>query len=215
MNAEQTLKSLRDVDGVLGSFVFQYDGSIVLSDLPAFFDIDALRQASPRITSLIETLNSRGTKLTHFVLRYSSHVVWVQPFASLQALCVIAPIQTNLASLRMGINLVTRKLPGVLAALDDRAEIESSHTLAADPSTPVPIDPNTEPSSSEPLSVSSLEAVDEDQKTQFSSASRSIPGVPGARSRGTTVSNVSRVPGSRRGKQRYFRGRLIEESGES
>ncbi len=73
-----SLRMLRDVEGVHGSFVVAMSGSLVDSDLPAVFDSDLLGEVGPRVARLYETFFSGGGDLETCVIRYAEHKLYVR-----------------------------------------------------------------------------------------------------------------------------------------
>lgn len=122
-----TLATLRDVDGVVGSFVVDDQANVVAADLPAFFDAAALALAAPRLRRLSEALALKDEALQQCTLRFASHRLWLQPGAGV-LLCVLAPIHCNLAALRMGATLVCRR---VADALKDGSASMSASALGS------------------------------------------------------------------------------------
>ena len=70
---EESLRTLRDVEGVFGSFVMSGTGTLVSKDLPEVFDDEVLAEVGPRITRLYETFASGGDELETVMLRYFEH----------------------------------------------------------------------------------------------------------------------------------------------
>jgi len=186
------LAGLRDIQGVVGSFVVDDHGGLVAADLPAFFDTHALALAAPRLRRLADALTSQGHALKQATLHFANHRLWLQPEPGL-LLCVVAPAECNFAALRMGANLVARRLRTHVAA-----------PWNAGIPVPVPVEPSTE--SISPSLGSTL--VDEGAAR---SGTHGTP--PAARSSGSWLR--SRVPGASASSsgRRQFRGRPIDDDG--
>lgn len=103
------LAGLRDLGGVIGSFVIDATGAVVGMDLPAFFDRNAIAATGPRLGRLTETLSSRGYELHNVNLRFSGYQLWVQPSRGF-TLCVLVPVECNVAALRMAASLVLKRI---------------------------------------------------------------------------------------------------------
>src|SRR5690606_30778910 len=58
---DAALATLKDIDGVYGSFVIDRDGRLKARDLPAVFDEQALGDAGPRIVRLWEVISEDET----------------------------------------------------------------------------------------------------------------------------------------------------------
>lgn len=113
---EETLRTLRDVQGVYGSFVVSSNGVLVARDLPTIFDGDLFAALGPRVTRLYETIGSGGDELESCMLRYGEHKVYLRRIAW-GVIGVLSTVAVNMPALRMVSNLVIRKIdPEVHAA---------------------------------------------------------------------------------------------------
>ena len=112
---EESLRTLRDVEGVFGSFVISSSGALVSKDLPAVFDNDLLSEVGPRITRLYETFSSGGRELDSVMLRYFEHKLYLRKMAW-GLIGILSGIEVNLPALRMVGNLVARRIDPEVAA---------------------------------------------------------------------------------------------------
>ena len=117
---EESLRTLRDVEGVFGSFVLSGSGAVVSKDLPAVFDNEVLAEVGPRITRLYETFASGGQELESVMLRYFEHKLYLRKMAW-GLIGILSDIQVNLPALRMVGNLVARRIDPEVAATVSRA----------------------------------------------------------------------------------------------
>jgi predicted regulator of Ras-like GTPase activity (Roadblock/LC7/MglB family) len=117
---EDSLRTLRDVEGVFGSFVVTGSGSLVSKDLPSVFDDDVLAEVGPRIARLYDTFASGGDELDSVMLRYFEHKLYVRKM-TWGILGILSGVQVNLPALRMVGNLVARKIDPEVAATVSRA----------------------------------------------------------------------------------------------
>jgi predicted regulator of Ras-like GTPase activity (Roadblock/LC7/MglB family) len=106
---EETLRTLRDVQGVYGSFVISSSGALVARDLPTIFDGDLFAEVGPRVTRLYETIGSGGDELESCMLRYAEHKVYLRRMAW-GVIGVLSTVAVNMPALRMVSNLVVRKI---------------------------------------------------------------------------------------------------------
>jgi predicted regulator of Ras-like GTPase activity (Roadblock/LC7/MglB family) len=116
----ETLRMLRDVDGVHGSFVIAGSGSLVDSDLPAVFDAQVLGEIGPRIARLYETFFSGGGDMETCVLRYAEHKLYIRRM-TWGIIAVLAGVAVNLPALRMVANLVIRRIDPEIAVISSTA----------------------------------------------------------------------------------------------
>ncbi|MDP9150213.1 MAG: hypothetical protein M3O36_09770 [Myxococcota bacterium] len=114
---EETLRTLRDVEGVYGSFVIAGSGGLVASDLPAVFDSQLFEEVGPRIVRLYDTFRSSGEELDGCVLRYAEHKLHLRRM-SWGLVGILSAVAVNKPALRMVANLVIRRIdPDVVPAL--------------------------------------------------------------------------------------------------
>jgi len=136
---EESLRTLRDVQGVFGSFVISTSGSVVSKDLPAVFDNELIAEVGPRITRFYETFASGGEELDSVMLRYFEHKLYVRKLAW-GFVGILSGIEVNLPALRMVGNLVARKIDPEVAAA----------TVSRPPTPRTPSPPQVSPASTKP-----------------------------------------------------------------
>ena len=108
------LSSLKDIDGVYGSFIVDAAGGLVLRDLPGVIDNGALREAGPRIARLWGAFPEDDPP-DYVLLEFASHQVFIKKF-ELGSLCIFAPPSVNRPALRMAANFLGRWLDKQMAA---------------------------------------------------------------------------------------------------
>jgi predicted regulator of Ras-like GTPase activity (Roadblock/LC7/MglB family) len=106
---EATLATLRDVEGVIGSFVVDAEGGVASRDMPAMVDDQALAGAGRRVARLRAALESTGKKVDQCSLRFGSYLMLAKP-AETHTLCVLVSGTSNLMALQMGSTLVARRV---------------------------------------------------------------------------------------------------------
>ncbi len=109
------LSALRDVDGVVGSFLVGPEGALLARDLPQMFDDQLLDEIGPRIRRITDGLSETGENPGCVVLHFGDHKLWLKP-ADEFTLCVLAAVQVNRPALRMALTLVARRVAPLLAA---------------------------------------------------------------------------------------------------
>jgi predicted regulator of Ras-like GTPase activity (Roadblock/LC7/MglB family) len=113
-----TLSSLRDIEGVHGSFFVSPAGRLVSKDLPSVFDEALFAEVGPRVVRLQETLTSTGDGLEMCLLRYAEHKLYLRPTVT-GSLCVLMAASVNLPALRMAVNLASRKINSELTGVGE------------------------------------------------------------------------------------------------
>ena len=105
----ESLRALRDVHGVYGSFVLASTGTVVARDLPDAFDDELLGDVGPRVVRLCEALGSSGEELQSVMLRYAEHKLFVRK-AGWGVIAVLSAEDVTLPALRMVLNLISRRI---------------------------------------------------------------------------------------------------------
>ncbi|MFT3923174.1 MAG: hypothetical protein QM778_11635 [Myxococcales bacterium] len=151
---QTTLATLRDIEGVLGSFLIDEGGQLMARDMPGVFDDATLNSASLRLSRLRGALESESPSFGGCVARFGEHLLVVRPVAK-RLLCVLVPKGANLTALQMGTNLVTRRLAQETAQTFDIPPYQPGQTLPPmpAPSAPVPTPTATLPRASVPASA--------------------------------------------------------------
>ncbi|MGC4000699.1 MAG: hypothetical protein QM767_25910 [Anaeromyxobacter sp.] len=103
------LRALRDVKGVIGSFLVDAKGALCESDMPAALGQRELAEVSSRVTRLVEALSTDGTP-DSCSIRCVEHRLTVRSFAPQGYLCVLSDEHVNWPALRMATTLSIRKL---------------------------------------------------------------------------------------------------------
>ena len=170
---EETLRALRDVDGVYGSFVIARSGALVASDLPAIFDAPLFDEVGPRLTRLYETFRSGGEELDGCVLRYAEHKLYLRAMAW-GLIGILSAVAVNKPALRMAVNLVVRRIdPEVVPSLRPPLPPSMPPLPPLPPSFAKGLTPTPLPSASSPPDAAAVAAAHR--------ASPSEPGAPSGR----------------------------------
>jgi hypothetical protein len=104
-----TLRTLRDIQGVQGSFVLRAgDGHLLGRDMPALIDDQVLANIGPRIDRLLDIVES-SPPTESMALRFGEQRIDVKRIKSAH-LCVLADATVSAPALRMAMRLVDRKL---------------------------------------------------------------------------------------------------------
>ena len=202
MNVAALLSTLRDVEGVMGSFVVDLLGQVRARDMPAMFDDHALEEAAPRIARLKDALETQGEQIDSVTLSHGELTLFLRTTGEI-ILCVLAPQDVSAPALRMGTSLVLKRLPDVLAAAAKAASQASTlpPTLRPPPSASVEF----APALPAPAAVPSIALPPPPPRVS------APPPLPPPRPAPAPLAPpiVPEAPATKH--QRYFRGRLIED----
>jgi len=124
-----SLATLKDVNGIAGSFVCTQSGRLVAREIPALFEDAVLAEAGSRLLRVGETFAAGGDELEVAVVRYGEHRIYLKSIAG-GMLCIVVTGPVNMPALRMAANLVGRRIAAAVA----RAQAE----LPPAPAEPAP-----------------------------------------------------------------------------
>jgi predicted regulator of Ras-like GTPase activity (Roadblock/LC7/MglB family) len=125
------LPSLRDVEGVLASFVVSDQSEVIARDVALYIEDAALSEVAPRLGRFHEAMSSNGDFLDLFVLEYEEQALHARRLPN-GFLCLITSHNVNAPSLRMAINLMARKVGDRIArhkATELRTPLPTATTL--------------------------------------------------------------------------------------
>lgn len=103
----RALHSLRDIQGVYGSFVLNTRGEPTARDLPAVFDAHTLSESGARITRLWEVV-SENSEPEYALLEFAEYSLFLRSVRE-GCLCVVVPSQVNVLALRQAAKWVARQ----------------------------------------------------------------------------------------------------------
>jgi len=126
----QTLSSLRDLEGIVGSFVVSEAGDVVAKDLPAYFD-GVLEEVGPRMLRLRDALDLAEGDVSSCNVRYAGYKLTLRSMDG-ALIAVIADAKINGPALRMAMNLVIRKCGSEVVGA------QASFPIATTPATATP-----------------------------------------------------------------------------
>jgi predicted regulator of Ras-like GTPase activity (Roadblock/LC7/MglB family) len=137
---QKWLGSLRDIEGILGSFFVSAEGDVLETDFPPAFQGIA-SGVGQRVARLRDALSLEGSQVATLTVRYPHHKLALRSVSG-GALVVLAVATVNDAALRSAMHLVGQRC----------ADIDV-HSFA--PSPPTAQEPSNQPSSGERPGVNS------------------------------------------------------------
>jgi predicted regulator of Ras-like GTPase activity (Roadblock/LC7/MglB family) len=102
----RSLQSLRDIDGVYGSFLIGASGETRARDLPTVFDDQTLAESGARIAQLWEVISDGGAP-DYALVEFAEYNLFLRRVGT-GCLCVVVPAQVNVLALRLACKWVAR-----------------------------------------------------------------------------------------------------------
>jgi predicted regulator of Ras-like GTPase activity (Roadblock/LC7/MglB family) len=107
------LKSLRDIEGVLGSFIWLSDGRLLASDVPESCPPETLEAVASRVQRLCDAFVSAGDRFDSTTLAFAQYKLHVCGIEGAFVGTVLAS-HVNMSALKMALTLARRELVAVL-----------------------------------------------------------------------------------------------------
>lgn len=133
---QATLRALKDVQGIHGSFILNGEGTLLALEMPSLFDASMFVELGPRIGRLAECFAELGDELESCMIRFADHLLCVKQFAKGGALCILTSRTVNLPALKMAVNLAHRRVAGEIATAEPLA-LASPAAVVTAPAAPV------------------------------------------------------------------------------
>jgi hypothetical protein len=103
------LTPLRDVEGVIGSGIWDHQGTLLAEDLPDLWGRDVLHEVGVRIAHLHEAFGGDATQFGGTTLVFAQHKLQLKPFGGV-TVGVLMAADANVAALQMALNIAGRHL---------------------------------------------------------------------------------------------------------
>lgn len=133
MQLIRTLETLKDLDGIFGSFLVNEAGTVVAQDLPSYFGT-AAQDVGPRAQRFQEALSMTEGEVAYCILRFGNYKLALRKVKG-AVLAIVGSNDINMSALRMAMNLVVRKLSSqnleAYAPIDDASVLHTPLPLAA------------------------------------------------------------------------------------
>lgn len=122
------LQTLRDIEGVLGSFLVGERGELIGRDVPAACSSEVLFMLGTRLQQLCDAFVSAniGGAFECTTLYFPQHKVHVRALGN-AFLIVVLSAEVNLPALKMAVNMVGRQLLAALSAQSAQARHSAVH----------------------------------------------------------------------------------------
>lgn len=146
---QTVLVALKDIPGVVGSFVLNPQGVLIAREMPAIFPDNIFPNLGRRLASVVEALETQISAVQEMLLKFEGHWIFVR--RSTQGfLTILASDSVNFPALKMASNVALKQVtdhliahPPVLTppALSEIFEPAPAPEPAPTPAPAAPIEP--------------------------------------------------------------------------
>lgn len=140
---QQLLRNLRDVPGVIGSFILNNDGALVGHEMPAFVGTEIYPDVGRRLATAFGTLDSSVGEFDDLLLKFDEQWLYVRRLSH-GVLSILSTASVNLPALKMATNIAATKVDSMIP----QAVVEATqpapvtvHAAASTPAAPQPAAP--------------------------------------------------------------------------
>ena len=131
-----SLATLKDVAGIMGSFVCTPDGRLVSREISAVFDDGALAEAGSRLLRMREAFAAGGDEMEVGVIRFQDHRIYTKTVGN-SMLMILTEADVNMPALRMAANLVGRRISAAVAHVESEPPaVRAPASVPAEPARP-------------------------------------------------------------------------------
>ena|SRR3954468_20988878 len=132
-SVQVSLATLKDVAGIMGSFVCTPDGRLVSREISPVFDDGALAEAGSRLLRMREAFAAGGDDMEAGVIRFRDHRIYTKTLGN-SVLVIVTEADVNMPALRMAANLVGRRIAAVVAHVESEPpSVQTPAPVSAEP----------------------------------------------------------------------------------
>ncbi len=146
---QSTLASLKDIPGVVGSFVLDPQGTLVAKEMPAVYSAAIFPELGRRLVSVGEVLEQQTAAFQELLLKFEGSWLFVRRTTQC-LLSVLVSETVNYPALRMATNVALKQLSDQIAAQPLPPVAPAPAPVNAAEPVPAPIAPPTEAAPSKP-----------------------------------------------------------------
>lgn len=144
---QPVLSALKDIPGVVGSFVLTPQGALMAREMPAIYPDDIFSDLGRRLATIGEVLETQMGAARELLMKFEGYCVFVRS-AGECLLTVLVAEGVNFPALRMATNVALKQLadsvkagPGAAAPAVATAAAPAAPAAAASTTTPPPASP--------------------------------------------------------------------------
>jgi predicted regulator of Ras-like GTPase activity (Roadblock/LC7/MglB family) len=135
---QHVLSALKDIPGVLGSFVLTPQGALAGREMPAIYPDDIFPELGRRLATIGEVLESQMGKTREMLMKFEGYWVFVRHTAECLFAVLVAEA-TNFPALRMATNVALKQITDQLKAGAAPAAAAPAEATAPTPASAPPV----------------------------------------------------------------------------
>lgn len=112
---QAVLTALKDIPGVVGSFVLSPQGVLIAREMPAIFPDNIFPNLGRRLASVVEALETQVSAVQEMLLKFEGHWIFVRRSAQ-GFLTILTSDAVNFPALKMASNVALKQVAEHLTA---------------------------------------------------------------------------------------------------
>ena len=145
---QAVLTALKDIPGVVGSFVLNPQGILVAREMPAIFPDTIFPNLGRRLASVVEAMETQVSAVQELLMKFEGHWIFVRRSAH-GFLTILTNDTVNFPALKMASNVALKQVTEHLIAHPPVLTTPLEAVAAAAEAAPVPATPSKEPAAPE------------------------------------------------------------------
>jgi len=137
------LAALRDIPGVVGSFVLSREGQLIAREMPAVYPDEIFPELGRRMTTVGEVVGAQTGSVQELLMKFDAYCLHVR-HADACFLSVLAADTVNVPALRMATNVALKQVLEKIASMPPPT-VAAEPTSAPAPASSAAQAPATEP----------------------------------------------------------------------
>ena len=139
---QSVLSALKDIPGVVGSFVLNPQGVLLAREMPGVFPDTVFPNLGRRLASVVEALETQVSAVQELLMKFDGHWLFVRRSAQ-GFLTILTSDTTNLPALKMASNVALKQVTEHLTAnppvIETPTESEVTEPSASAPAVAAPV----------------------------------------------------------------------------
>lgn len=151
---QPVLAALKDIPGVLGSFMLSPQGALVAREMPSIYPDSTFPELGRRLASVAEALETQMSAVQDLVLKFEDHWLFARRSAH-GFLAILTSATVNFPALKMASNVAMKQITEQLTAQLQSLPAETPATVAIEASVVAAVPPPMPEPVAAPVSVPS------------------------------------------------------------